>query len=228
MTEPAPTPSPTPAPSPAPTPSAPQGLEKYWDATGAKLNTEALAKDYGELAGFRKASDDAKAALPKDAAGYKVEFKAPKDFKLPEGVREIKVDPKDPRIPVLLDFAVRRGLGQDAVDDLVSATMIAEHATYQQWDASEKTRIAEEHKKLGENADARKAAIESALTAWNKDHAAVLMANATDAAQIVALEALINHRTTTQIPGGGPSPEPPKPAQSVTDRWYGTPQQKAS
>ncbi len=208
----------------------PTGLDaKYWDAAGGKLNQDVLLKDFTELSGFKKAHDDAKAALPKDVSGYKVEFKAPKDFKLPEGVPEIKVDPKDPRIPVLLDFAHRRGLGQDAVDELVSATMIAEHAAYVDWDKAEKARVAEEHKKLGENADARKAAIETYLTAWNKDHAAALLANATDAASIVALEALISDRT--KIPGGGPSPEPPKPAQTVTERWYGgtsQPQQKAS
>jgi len=217
---------PTPAPqgdTPVPdAPKPPDGLDvKYWDATGGKVNQDALLKDFQELSGFKKAADEAKAGLPKDPTGYKLEFKPPKDFKLPEGTPEIKIDPKDPRIPVLLDFAVRRGLPQEAVDDLVSQTMIAEHAAYQQWDASEKTRIAEEHKKLGENADARKAAVQTFLTGWDKNHAAALMEVATDAATFQALEALIARGATTQIPGGGSLPEAPKPAQkSLADRMW--------
>lgn len=206
-------------PPPAVGAKPPEGLDpKFWDATAGQVNTAELIKGYGELAGFKKAADEAKAALPKTADDYKFEFKAPQDFKAPEGV-QFKVDPKDPRIPFVREIAAKYGLPQSAVDDLVVADAklkLADHLQNMEI-------VKAERAKLGETGEARMKAVETFL-GEDFQHLALVMDNA-DAFQ--AMERLIKRATASNIAGGAP-PNPPQPEQqSITDRWYGN-KQKAS
>jgi hypothetical protein len=211
VTEQTPTPAPTPAPE-AVAPAPPQGLEKYWDAQGAKLNTDALAKDYGELSSFKKAQDDLRATLPKTPDDYKFEFKAPQDFKVPDGV-QFKVDPKDPRIPLVREVAAKHALPQSVIDDLVVADAKLKIAEHQQ----NLEIVAAERAKLGEKGQARMDAVKSFL-GDDFEHLSLALDSA-DAFQ--ALERLIARASSSSIPGaGGGGHEPPKPPQQITDRWY--------
>lgn len=178
----------------------PQGLEKYWDAQGAKLNTDALAKDYTELSGFKKAQDDLRASLPKTPDDYKFEFKAPQDFKLPDGV-QFKVDPKDPRIPLVREVAAKHALPQAVIDDLVFADAklkIAEHQQNLEIVAAEKA-------KLGEKGQARMDAVKAFLG----DDFEPLSLALDSAEAFQALERLIARATNSGVPAGGGAGDPP-------------------
>jgi hypothetical protein len=233
---PTPTPGATPTPGGDPTPAAPKPPEglppQFWDATGGKVNLDALIKDYGEHAGFRKAHDEAKAALPKDPAGYKIalpeNFKLPDGLELPEGFAP-KIDEKDPRIPMLQALAVEEGLSPALVSKLAALDVAATAQVIAAHDKAEKARVAEEMKKIGDNADVRMKAAETFLkTTLGDEKAAALQSFMTDAVTFGAIEDLIARATRGVMPGGAsPLPNNQAPPQSVTDRWYGNTQQKA-
>lgn len=242
MSEPAPSPSPAPAPSPAPSPAPapspspgpaaqrPDWLpEAHWDAK-AGIKPE-FGAHYSELSTFHKTQTETQAALkarkPED---IKVEVKLPDTVKVPEGM-ELKIDEKDPRVPVLRKLALDHGLPQDTVNALVAFDAQMQIEAH----AAEVARVAEQDKTLGQNAKDRKGAV----AAWFKglkdggkisaEEFAEANELATFAHSVTLFEKLQAMLAGT-VPGqGGGPPSPPKPADvPMEQRWYPPSSQKAS
>lgn len=233
---PTPSPSPTPAPSPAPAPSAaaaavtrPEWLpETHWDTTANSIKPE-FGAHYNEVATFHKTQTEAQAALaarkPED---IKFEIVLPETVKVPDGM-QLKIDDKDPRVPILRDLAVKHGLSQDVITSLV--TLDAQMQV--QAHAAEQSRIAAEDQKLGANANDRKSAVGNWLKGMKdrnelsgEEYEAVRV-YAVDAAGVSALEKIIA-KANGNVPGAGGGNDPPKPTEvPLAQRWYGN-SQKAS
>lgn len=222
---PAPAPAPSPAPAPAPAATRPEWVpETYFDpAVGIKPE---FGTHYAELNTFHQTETQRRAALaarkPED---IKFEVKLPETVKVPDGF-EVRIDEKDPRVPVLRDLAIKHGWDQDTVTALVTldAQQKIEHHT------AEMNRIAAEDAKLGANATQRKEAVANWLKGlkdngtFTAEEYAGVRDFATDAATISAIEKLIA-KANGSIPAN-PDNQPPKPADTpMESRWY---QQKAS
>lgn len=154
---PTPTPAPaTPAPAAAPTSARPTDLpEAFWDAEKNVLNVLKV----NEIATRDAAEQIRRASLPTKADDVKVEL--PKDFPLPQGV-EFKIDPTKPEFSKLRELAVKRGLDQDTVSDLIGVyaeTQVRDAAGFQ---TAKNAEIA----KLGANGPVRVGAIETFLTGF--------------------------------------------------------------
>lgn len=216
--------------APAASPRPDQLPETFWDAQSGAVKPE-FWQHYAQTAGEAEKIAALKARKPED---IKIEVKLPDTVKVPEGV-QLKIDEKDPRVPVLRAVAHEFGMPQEAVDKLVSldAQMKLEAIN------AETTRLAEEDKKLGANADARKAAVgnwfkglrdKGDLTA--QEHEA-LVAYATDAAAITALEKIIA-KANGSVPStaGNDRPAQPEPKTAAQRIWgngfNSTPQARAS
>jgi hypothetical protein len=209
------------------TPTRPDYVpETFWDATANAIKPE-FGTHFTEIATFHKTETEKRAALAaRKAEDIKFEVKLPETVKVPDGM-QIKLDDKDARLPLLRDIALKHGLDQDTVNDLVAldAQMkIAEHTQ------SLETFKAEDAK-LGDNAKPRKEAVgaflkglkeSGAFTAEEYDAIRPL-----DAAGVTAFEKLIK-KLNGAIGTGGNPPSPPKPGDvPIETKWYGT-QQKAS
>jgi hypothetical protein len=210
---------------PAPPPSArPTWLpETHWDTNLNALNLEALQKDFEGRAALA-------ARKPED---IKLLTKLPDDIKLPQGATW-KLDDKNPWTPALKEIAVKRGLTQEALDDLVAADARIKLANFQ----AEQSRQAEENKKLGEHAQARKDAIVNWLAAsgLEPNERVAIAAGLTDAVAVEALEKIIKKVIGGVAPNSSGSPAPPseqKPERTIAQRLYpnmpsaAAPQQKA-
>lgn len=237
---PSPTPSPTPAPSPAPAPSptpapAPVAVarpeylpEAYWDPQANSIKPE-FGQHYNEVSTFHKTETERLAALaarkPED---IKFEIKLPETVKVPEGM-DLKINPDDPRVPILRDLAIKNNLSQETVNALVTLDAQQQIAMH----AAEQTRIAEEDKGLGANASARKDAAANYLKG-QKDRGEIpaemyerVKVYATDALTVQWLEIMMA-KDRGFVPGSLGNDAPPKPAEvPMKDRWYST-SQKAS
>lgn len=226
-----PTPPAPPAGDPAPQQAQrPEWLpEAHWDSEGGAIKPE-FGAHYAELSAFRQTASEREAALkarkPED---IKLELKLPDTVKVPDGM-EIKIDDKDPRIPMLRQVALERGLDQETVNAFVALDAQQKIAAHN----AEVERIAAEDAKLGEKVGERKAAVGAwvdGLLASNtitKDEHQELRLTATSAAGVTVLEKIMA-KAAGNVPGHVP-PTPPKPApQSQEQRWYGTgSQQKVS
>lgn len=226
MSEPTPTPAPpvpTPAPSPAPaTATRPDWLpEAHWDTTANSIKPE-FGAHYGELATFHKTETEKAAALaarkPED---IKFEIVLPETVKVPDGMT-LKIDEKDPRVPVLRDLAVKHGLSQDVVTSLIALDAQMQIEGH----AAEQVRIAAEDQKLGANARDRKAAAGNWLKGM-KDRGELTAeeyeasrAYATDAATVTFLEKLMAKAAGT-VPGTTPAPPPPPAPKDHATRIWG-------
>lgn len=228
---PTPSPSPTPAPSPAPTPSPvpapvavvrPEWLpEAQWDTQANTIKPE-FGAHYQEVSNFYKTETEARAALaarkPED---IKPEIKLPDTIKIPEGM-DLKINDKDPRLPVLREIAIKNNLSNDVINALV--TLDAQQQI--EMHAAEQTRIAAADAKLGANAPQRKEAVGNWLKGMKdrgeltaEEHEAVRV-YATDAETVTALEKIMAKATGT-VPGQLPNNTPPKPAEvPMAQRWY--------
>lgn len=232
---PAPAPAPTPAPSgaapaaPAPAPAAPTRPEwlpeAHWDAKDG-IKPE-FGTHYSELATFHKTQTEQQATLkarkPED---IKIEVKLPDGVKMPDGV-QLKIDEKDPRVPVIRDMALKHGWTQEQVNDLVTFDAMQQIAAH----TTEQARLGEEKKKLGTNADDRikaAAAWVKALPGITADETSEIQILTATAAGVSLLEKLMA-KASGSVPGaGGNPPSPPKPAEvPIEQRWYGA-QQKVS
>lgn len=208
--------------------------EAHWDPAANIIKPE-FGAHYAEVATFHKTETEKATALaarkPED---IKIEVKLPETVKIPDGM-QIKIDDKDPRVPVIREMAIKRGWDQDTVNDLVAldAQMQIESHT------SEQTRITAEDQKLGANAKDRKAAAASWLKGM-KDRNEITAEEyeagrvyAVDAAGVTFLEKLMAKANGT-VPGHNPNPPPAPPAQDPATRIWGTdafkanPQAKAS
>lgn len=207
----------------SPPPAAPQRPdylpEQFWDTEQGGVKPE-FGQHYSELSTFKQTYDQQQEALkarkPED---IKIEVKPPEGFKLPDGI-ELKIDEKDPRIPIIRDLALKRGLDQDTVNDLVwlDAQMQIEAHN------AERERIKAEDAKLGANGKDRKAAVTNWITNFkdlkpeHKQEIEVLTATAAG----VELVEMLMARASGSVPGAGGEP-PRQPAQPLTieQRWYG-------
>lgn len=221
---PVPTPAPDPNPAPPPAPVAatrPDWLpEPHWDGEKGAIKPE-FGAHYSELTAMQKADADRKAALPKTADEYKIEVKLPEDVNVPDGF-QVKIDDKDPRVPLVRALAYEQGWSQDTLNAVVAldARMkIAEHA-------AEQTRVATEDAKLGAKAPERKAAVTTwlkgmaeakAITAAELDAG---LAYATDAASVTLFEKLMAKAAGT-VPGNTPAPPPTPAPATIEQRWFG-------
>jgi hypothetical protein len=222
--------------SPAAPPSAgalvrPEFLpEQFWDDK-AGIKTDEFGKHYTEVTATAAKAAERAAAVPPNPEGYKVEVKLPEGLKVPEG---IKFDPsKDPRTPVLLKAAHELGLTNTDVNALVAldAQFAIENHN------AEVARIAEETKKLGDNAKGRIDAATNWLNAQSGDGKRFTAAEAEEvrlmvgsAAGVTALEklmAIVNGSVPGHVPTPPPKPEPKTHADRI---WPGgfnpTPQAK--
>lgn len=211
-------------------PAAPQRPdwlpESYFDpATGIKSE---FGQHYAEIATAHKTHTETQAALaarkPED---IKIELKLPDTVKVPEGL-DVKINPDDPRVPVLRELALKNGWTQDQVNDLVALDaqqVIASHA-------AEATRLAGEKQKLGANADDRIKAAASwvkSLPGVSADELGEIQILTATASGVSLLEKLMA-KANGAVPGAsGNPPSPPKPAEvPIEQRWYGSAQQKVS
>lgn len=208
----------------------PEGLPpQYWDASHG-IKTEALVKDF---VGLKTSADARTAARPEKPELYKAELAS--DFKLPEGVN-IKFDDKDPIAgPILTEartLAHELGIDQPTFSKLLTLQAKLELGRANALVAKQQADMAATVKKLGDNFEARKTALDNYLNAAATGTEAVkkeklngLAALTTNAAAFEMLEDLIA-RANTVIPGSQNNQDPPKPAQQrAADRWY---PQKAS
>lgn len=221
---PAPSPAPNPAPAPAPAATKPDFLpDTYWDATAGAINTDEFGKHYGEIAGAAQRwteHEAARSALPQKPEDYKLDVKLPDTVKVPDGLT-LKVDDKDPRVPLLRAVAHQHGLSQDAVNALVAldAQMkIADHT-------AETARVAEENKKLGDKAPDRIAAVTNwakglkdrgEFTAAEYDE---LRVTASTAAGVTLLEKIMA-KAAGAVPGNQPPREPAPEPKTWAQRMY--------
>lgn len=199
------------APAAAPASLRPQWLpESHWNAQLNTINIDALQKDF-----------EGKAALsarkPED---IKLLNKLPDDVKLPDGATW-KINEKDPYVPELRQIAIKHGLSQDVVNDVMLMDARVKIGDY----LAEQNRQAEENKKLGDNAKARKDAIFNWLNASGLEppERLALAAGLTDAAAVTALEKVIQKIIggVAANAGGQAAPaEPSKPARSIEQRMY--------
>lgn len=242
MTEPAavvspPTPpvvTPPVAPS-VPAVTRPEWLpESHWDTTANTIKPE-FGTHYNEVATFHKTeTEKAQALAARKPEDIKFEIVLPETVKVPDGM-QLKIDDKDPRVPVLRDLAVKHGLSQDVITSLVALDAQMQIEGH----AAEQSRIAAEDQKLGANAKDRKAAAGNWLKGM-KDRGELTAeeyeasrAYATDASTVTFLEKLMA-KASGAVPGNVPAPPPVPPAKDHATRIWGenafnpNPQAKAS
>lgn len=194
--------------------------EAHWDGGQNAIKPE-FGAHYSELATFKQQHDERQAALaarkPED---IKIEVRLPDTVKVPDGA-QIKIDEKDPRIPLIRQMAIENGWDQPVVDKLVALD------TQMKIDAfnAEVERIAAEDKKLGDNGKARK----DAVLSWAKglldrkditaDEFEELRMTGATAAGVTLLEKIME-KANGSVPGAGGNQPAPKPTARIEDRLY--------
>lgn len=196
--------------------------EQFWDGEAKAVKPE-FGAHYSELSTLKQSLDALKARKPED---IKFELKLPDAVKVPDGM-ELKIDEKDPRVPVLRQLAVEHGLDQDVVNKLVALDAQQKIEAH----AAEVARVAAEDAKLGANGKDRKAAAAAWVSGFkdlSPDERAEIGVLTATAAGVTLLEKIIA-KANGAVPGaGGNPPSPPKPAEiPIEQRWYGA-QQKAN
>jgi hypothetical protein len=181
-----------------------------------------FGQHYSEVANFHKTETERLAALaarkPED---IKFEVKLPETVKVPDGM-DIKINDKDPRVPILREMAIKRNWDQDTVNELVALDAQMQIQNH----AAEQTRIAAEDAKLGSNAKARKESVGNWLKGlkdrneFSAEEYEAVRVYATDAAAVSALEKIIA-KANGSVPGAGGGDPPQKPAEvPMAKRWY--------
>ena len=150
----------------------------------------------------------------------KFQPRLPEDFKPPEGLKIKFGDERDTRVPVLRDIALRHGLPQEAVDEM----LIADARFQVQAIQAEEQRLLKEDEKLGPNHQARKDAVLNWLKAAGLEpgEAVALAMGVKSAEAVTALEKLMA-RQIGMVPGGGTgSPAGPAapPQKTLAQRLY--------
>lgn len=208
--------------------------ETYWDGETKAIKPE-FGTHYTELSTFHKTETEKAAALaarkPED---IKFEIKLPDTVKVPDGM-DLKINDNDPRVPILRELAVKRGLDQDTVNDLVALDAQMQITAH----AADIARVAAADAKLGANANDRKAAVGNWLKGMKDrgeldagEYEAVRI-YATDAETVTALEKIMAKAAGT-VPGHQPQNPATPPTQDHATRIWGenafqsNPQAKAS
>jgi hypothetical protein len=208
--------TPAAAASAAPPPSAekPSWLpDSYWSPQSNSVNLDAFKSEFETRAALaaRKGDD------------IKFEVKLPPEVKLPDGY-DVRITKDDPRIPMVREIAIKNGLPQEVVNDLVNMDA---RLKVQSWMA-ETERIKAEDAKLGENAQARKDAVTNWLKGlvdkkvFSQDEFDAVVAGSRGAAFVTALEKIIG-KLAGNVPGnqpGAPAVEPKPPEKTLAQRWY--------
>jgi hypothetical protein len=196
-------------------PQPPQWLPpNYWDGATGAIKPE-FGEHYAEAARGYEDFQRLSARRPDD-----IQITVPKDLKAPAGFA-LRINEKDPRIPALRELALKNRMSQQEVDQLIALDArqkIEEHA-------ADVAKTAEDEKKLGANAGARK----SAVTAWlgaladrgDLDPAEYeeLRMTAMTAGGVTALEKIIA-RVNGTVPGNSPGAPPPAPPKTLAERMY--------
>lgn len=161
------------------------------------------------------ADDVRKLSLPQKPEDVKIEL--PKDFQLPQGV-ELNIDPAKPEFAKLQAAAVKHGLSQDAVTDLMGVyaeTIVGSQATL---NAAKAAEVA----KLGANGPARVTALETFFNgvvgeAEGKQIAAMLVT----AGIVQSMEKLVTKFSSQgTAPFGQNGREPGAGGQKVTEEQW--------
>lgn len=205
----------------------PEGLPaQFWDDKSGAPKMADFVASYNELVQVKEAHDARLASVPKTADEYKLEIKLPDDVKLPEGLtrEDLKIDDKDPRIPVLREFALKHQLSNEAVNELVALDAQTQIAALTQHDEL----LQAEMRKLGENGKERVSAMEAFLQKHVPAEYEAMRPFIGDASAFAGLEKLITKITSeTSVPGGAPPRVVRAVDVPVEQRWYNG-QQKAN
>lgn len=196
--------------------------EQFWDAGTNAVKAAEFTTHIGDLAAFKAQHDARIAALPKDAAGYKIE--PPKDYKIPEG---FKVDENNPLVAPLRAIAHKHQFSQDAVSELVQAQAEMRAGEIAAYNAA----IAAEDAKLGANKTARVTAVRTWLNAaigekaandlLGTDKDAGLLSYSADAiGHLEKLKLAFTSQGGAGINGNGRE-APQSPPQTIEQKWYG-------
>jgi hypothetical protein len=189
------------------------------DRQTGQPNLADLTKSYAALSAFKTEHDTKLAALPKKPEDYKLEFKPPESFKLPDGF-QYKLDEKDPRVGPIREFALKHGLSQDGLNELVAFDAKMQIEALAAADAE----LQAEMKKLGENGPARVKAFEDYLKAnVSTEEYAAMRPFIGNAAAFSAIEKLIAKALKQSVPAhlNGTTPPAPEPRKRPADIFYG-------
>lgn len=165
-------------------PSRPDWLpEKFFDPVKGP-NLDEFGKHFSEIATRDAAEQSRRLTLPQKPEDVKLEL--PKDFKLPQDV-EFKLDPAKPEFAKMQAVAIKHGLTQDAVTELLGVyaeTVVGSESSVQAWKQAE---IA----KLGANGTARVTALQTFFTGLiGAEKAAHLQTMLATAGGVEALESV--------------------------------------
>jgi len=179
----------------------PEGLDDYWDEK-AGLKVDALKTDLAalkELKTFKAEQDIRLQGVPAKPEEYKIDLSG---VEIPEGVNLQPLTDDDPFVGEI------RGILHDAKVPVEHWNKLTQAYTKNQLRMAEQwnTDIKAERGKLGDNADARVSAVETALIGRLGEKGKALIGTMVTASQVEAFEALL--RTTAAagpgaaVPGG--------------------------
>ncbi len=204
-------------------PSRPEGLpDSFWDAT-VGVRTDALIQSYNELAGEQARLAEAFKDFPEDVAKagefYKLpEQMLPEGMKLPEGVT---FTPNMELLELALPVLHQHRIDPAAFQDLARAFSGYELQRYQ----TAVKEFAEDGKKLGGNAAARRKAVADGLAGMvGPELAGFVDTKAITSGAVEFFEAILAKFTnqSTALPGDQRRDTDPPPApKSIEQRWYG-------
>lgn len=169
-----------------PTEFADARFDNYWDATGNRVKYDALAKDITDLTAFKAEQDAKRLSLPQKVEDYKLDL--PKTFKAPDGIKFDGIDPNDPRLAEVRNFAVAHGLSQEGFSEILAIQAMHQIGEMQQIETARKGEI----DKLGANGPARVDAVATWLNArLGSEAGGALLQRLVLASDLEAMEALV-------------------------------------
>jgi hypothetical protein len=190
-------------------PVRPDGLpDRFWDAT-AGVKTADLIKTIAD-------ADAARAALPADAAAYKIEVPGASDIAKKFGVQPdaIKLNEADPLLGQFREFAHKAGMSQEAFGQALNLFVESQFGQSAAAQQAFKDSYTTEMKKLGDNSTGRVAAATAFLVSHlGEDAGKAFATNMITAADVEAIEKLqkaFSDQGAKTAPGGGASTSDPK------------------
>lgn len=161
--------------------------DQFWADDQADYG--AFRSEFETLSQFKSEAEAAQASLPQSADDYAVALR--EGFEVPEGV-EYQLNPDDPRVPALREFAHKHGLSQDAMHDLLEMHAGGEIEAIK----TQQSHSIEEMKKLGSDASGRVERIKNSLISQLPKSQGEALADAlTTADAVIAVDALLGRMT---------------------------------
>lgn len=190
----------------------PEGLpDAYWDAA-AGVKPEA----YARLAELEAADAARREGVPENADAYKLETGDPV---LGADGQPVTFDADDPLAKAILPALHEAGLPQAAVSKILSAYASSEVEAAKAAQAEAAAYVQAEQSKLGANHAVRTSALHGqVIAAVGQEAAEALRSKMTDAAAVIALEALVSK---IQGPAMGAPPLKPPAEPDLATRMYG-------